>query len=74
MIFGMCNNIWVIRRRNVTYLYNKKSHLVNFFAVKVSGYDVIRCMNCKLVFLCSLICTKNSPNDIYRVYKKKGDL
>jgi nucleobase transporter 1/2 len=30
MIFGMCN-IWVIRRRNVIYLYNKKSHLDQLF-------------------------------------------
>ena len=30
IIFGMCN-IWVIRRRNVTYFYNKKSHLDQLF-------------------------------------------
>jgi hypothetical protein len=30
MIFGMCN-IWVIRRKNVLYLYNKKSHLDQHF-------------------------------------------
>jgi hypothetical protein len=30
MIFGLCN-IWVIRRRNVIYLYNKKSHLDQLF-------------------------------------------
>jgi hypothetical protein len=37
----MCNN-WVIRRRNVIYLYNKNPILINFFTVKVYGYDVIR--------------------------------
>jgi hypothetical protein len=36
----MCN-IWVIRRRNVMYLYSKKSHLDQLFNVKVSRYDVI---------------------------------
>ena len=41
MIFCMCN-IWAIRRRNVIYLYKKNSILINFFTVKVSGYDVIR--------------------------------
>ena len=30
MIFGMCN-IWVIRRRNVIYLYDKKSHVDQLF-------------------------------------------
>ena len=40
-IFGMCI-IWVIWKRNVIYLYNKKSHPDQLFPVKVSGYEVIR--------------------------------
>ena len=63
MIFGM-GNTWFILRRNVIYLYSKNLILVNFFTVKVSGYDVIR-----WIFGTKnkgkLIC--NSPNDIISV-------
>ena len=39
----------------------KNPILINFFTVKVSGYDVITIgMN----FSCFFFCTKNSPNDI----------
>ena len=41
MIFGMCN-IWVIRRRNVIYLYSKKPHLDQRFHCQSSRYAVIR--------------------------------
>ena len=41
MIFGMCN-IWVIRRRNAYTFIIKNPIMINFFTVKVSGYDVIR--------------------------------
>ena len=41
MIFGTCN-IWVIRRRNVYTFIIKNPIMINFFTVKVSGYDVIR--------------------------------
>jgi hypothetical protein len=40
IIFCMCN-IWVILRRNVIYLYNKKPHLDQLFHCQSSRYDVI---------------------------------
>jgi hypothetical protein len=52
MIFGMCN-IWVIRRRNVIYPYNKKSHLDQLFhcqSFRIWCHKV----NCNLVLLCFL--------------------
>jgi hypothetical protein len=61
IIFGMCNNIWIIRRRNVMNLHSKKPHLGWLFHCQSSRYDVIR-----WIFGTKnkgkLIC--NSPNDI----------
>jgi hypothetical protein len=52
MIFGT-RNIWVIRRRNVIYLYNKKSHLDQLFH-RQSFRIWCHSVNCKSVFLCFL--------------------
>jgi hypothetical protein len=41
IIFGMCN-IWLILRRNVMYLYNKKPRLDQLFHCQSSRYGVIR--------------------------------
>ena len=49
--FVMCDR-WVIRRRNVIYIYSKKPHLGQlFFRCQISGYDVIRWMQIRFRFL-----------------------
>jgi hypothetical protein len=60
MIFGMCN-ICVIQRRNVIYLYNKKSHLDQLFHCQFP--DMMSLGELQISFPL-FFCTKNSPNDI----------
>jgi hypothetical protein len=61
LVVGVCN-IWVNRRRNVIYLYNKKFHLDQLFSLSTFA-DMMSSGELQISFS-FVFCTKSSSNDI----------